>query len=124
MAIWIVLAQEGGGGGQEASPGGFMQMLFPILAMLALFYFIMLRPQKREQQTRMAMLKALKKNDRVMTTGGIYGVVTNVQLDADEVTLRVDEASNTKLRVALAAISKVLTDDDKSKDKPADKDTK
>ena len=54
------------------------------------------------------MLAAVKKNDRVVTAGGIYGVVTNVHQEADEVTVKVDEATNTKLRVTLSSIVRVL----------------
>jgi preprotein translocase subunit YajC len=57
------------------------------------------------------MLAGLKKNDRVITSSGIYGVVTSVQADADEVTIRVDEASNAKLRLTLSAIARVLGDE-------------
>jgi preprotein translocase subunit YajC len=48
----------------------------------------------------------------VVTIGGIHGVVTNVQRDAERVTLRVDESTGTKLRVNASAIARVITDDD------------
>ena len=57
------------------------------------------------------MLAAVKKNDRVITAGGIYGVVTNVHREADEVTIKVDEATNTKLRLTLSSIARVLGDE-------------
>ena len=79
-----------------------------LIALVAVFYFIVLRPQHREQARRRAMLAAVKKNDRVVTAGGIYGVVTNVHQEADEVTVKVDEATNTKLRVTLSSIVRVL----------------
>ena len=76
-----------------------------------LFYFLMIRPQRREQARRQAMLAEIKKNDRVITAGGIYGVVTNVHREANEVTIKVDEATNTKLRVTLSSIARVLGDE-------------
>lgn len=85
--------------------------------MAALFYFLVLRPQQRQQQQQRAMLDNLKEKDRVLTAGGMYGVVTHVQRDADAVTIRVDEATGTKIRVALSAISRVVVDDDKSANK-------
>ena len=107
---------------QEADPNRF-GMLMPIitLAMIMFLYmFVVQRPaMKREQQARDDMLSNLKKNDRVLTTGGIYGVVTNVQLDADEVTIRVDETTNTKIKVTRTAIHRVLSGDGKDKDKDA-----
>jgi len=73
-----------------------LQGPLPLLIILfAVFYFIIMRPHSREQSRRKAMLAAVKKNDRVLTIGGIYGVVTNVHREADEVTLKVDEATNT-----------------------------
>ena len=57
------------------------------------------------------LLENLKKNDRVLTIGGIYGVVMNVQRDADEVTLKIDETTNTKIRVTFGAIARVLGDE-------------
>jgi preprotein translocase subunit YajC len=61
----------------------------------------------RKQQD---LLKALKRNDRVVTSSGIYGTVANVEREVDRVTLKVDEASNAKLTVTLASIAKVLRD--------------
>ena len=57
-------------------------------------------------------MNAIKENDRVVTIGGIYGVVTNVQRDAQRVTVRVDESTGTKLRLNMTAIARVLTADD------------
>jgi len=103
---WIPLAQGGGGGG---SPFGLIN-LWPILGIGVLFWFLLIRPQQREKQRRQAMLGALKKNDHVITAGGIYGVVTNVHREADEVTIKVDEAANVKLRVTLGSIAQVAPD--------------
>ena len=58
------------------------------------------------------MIEAIKKNDRVVTVGGIYGVVTNVRREADEVTIKVDESTNTKIRLTFSSITKVVTSDD------------
>ena len=101
-----LLAQEGGGG-LLGNTGLFL----PIMLILLVFYFLMVRPQRQEQARRQSMLQAIKKNDRVVTIGGIYGVVTNVQRESDEVTIKVDEANNTKLRMTLSAIAKVSADD-------------
>jgi len=60
------------------------------------------------------MLAAVKKNDRVVTIGGIYGVVTNVQREQDEVTIKVDEATNTKLRVTLGSIARIIGEESPS----------
>jgi len=91
--------------------GGIFSMLLPFILIGGLFYFMLIRPQKREQMRRQSMLSAIKKNDRVLTHSGIYGVVMNVQRESDEVTIRVDETTNTKLRVTLGSIAQILGDE-------------
>jgi preprotein translocase subunit YajC len=86
-------------------------MLPFIVAIMVLFWFLLLRPQQQERKRHQAMLAAVKKNDRVITIGGIYGVVTNVHREADEITIKVDEAANVKLRVTLGSIGRVLREE-------------
>jgi preprotein translocase subunit YajC len=110
----LILFAEGGAGAanQPAAGDGGVSPLFQLLPFVAiglLFYFMLIRPQRREQSKRQDMLSNVKKNDRVVTIGGIYGVVMNVHREADEVTLKVDEATNTKLRVTMSAIARVIS---------------
>jgi preprotein translocase subunit YajC len=84
----------------------------PLVVIMVLFYFMLIRPQKRKEQELRQMVHNLKENDRVVTIGGIYGVVTNVQRDSERVTIRVDEGTGTKLRVNMSAIARVLTGED------------
>ncbi|MBX3411355.1 MAG: preprotein translocase subunit YajC [Pirellulales bacterium] len=108
----LLVAQAAGGGAAPQNPqGSLLSLALPFLMIGLVFYFLMVRPQKREQQTRSQMLAALKKNDRVVTVGGIYGVVASVQADSDEVTLKIDENTNTKLRVTLSSIARILGDE-------------
>ena len=108
-----LLAQgaEGGAAGGGGDGSALLLQFLPFIAIGVLFYFLLIRPQRGEQARRLAMLSAVKKNDRVVTIGGIYGVVTNVHREADEVTIKVDEATNTKLRVTLSSIGRVLGDE-------------
>jgi len=85
-----------------------------LIGIFFLFYFLLIRPQRQEQQRRQSMLGGLKKNDRVITIGGIYGVVTNVHKEANEVTIKVDEGTNTKLRMTVNSIGQVLGDETSS----------
>lgn len=91
----------------QAQPPGLSQLLTPILLMGVIFYFILMRPQNKERKQREAMLKAIKKNDRVVTVSGILGVVQSVK--DDEVVLKVDESSNTKITFTRSAIGRVLS---------------
>jgi preprotein translocase subunit YajC len=96
----------------QGNPSDFIRLIGPLLVIMVLFYFMLIRPQKRKEQELRQLVHNLKENDRVVTIGGIYGVVTNVQRDADRVTIRVDDATGTKLRVNMSAISRVLTAED------------
>jgi preprotein translocase subunit YajC len=97
-------------GAETANPaGGMFTMLWPLLLIGVLFYFMLIRPEKRKQSEVARMQQNLKKNDRVVTIGGIIGVVVNAAQGSDEVTIRVDESSNTRVRVLRSAVSRVLS---------------
>lgn len=98
-------------------PPGLASLLPGIILIGVFFYFLILRPQKNRDQAMRDMIANLKDKDRVVTIGGIHGVVTNVQRDRDEVTIRVDESTGAKLRVNLSAIARVVTDENKSEAK-------
>ena len=103
---------EGGGGGAGGGGGSNLNFMLPMIAIFAAFwYFILYSPMKRERARQAALLAAIKKNDRVLTSSGIYGVVTNVSKESNEVTLRIDEATSTKIRVTLTSIAQVLGDE-------------
>ncbi len=106
--MWVMplLGEAEGGGGQG---GGFGALLFPMVAIAVLWYFLLLRPQKRDKSKRDQLLKELKKNDRVVTIGGIIGTVANLSPDGKEVTVKVDD--NAKLRMLRSSIQTVLKDE-------------
>ncbi len=79
----------------------------PLLAVGVLFYFMMIRPQRREQAKRQSLLDALKKNDKVVTIGGIIGTIAAIAPDSDEVTIKVDD--NTRIRFRRSSIQQVIT---------------
>ncbi len=109
--VWL-LAQDANAAQPAEDPNGFLRMLLPLVIIFGLFYFIMLRPQKKKEDEFRKLVENLKENDHIITVGGIHGVVTNVQRDADRVTIRVDDSTGTKLRINTSAISRVITDDD------------
>ena len=85
---------------------------WPFALVLVLMYFMMIRPQRNEQKKHQDALAGLKKNDRVVTIGGLYGVVMSVSKDKETnetiVTLKIDEETNAKVRVRLVAIARVI----------------
>jgi preprotein translocase subunit YajC len=115
LKLLILAVDEApGAAGQGAAtqqPGSMISLMFPLVLIFLLFYFLIMRPERRKQSDHKRLLEAIKKNDRVVTIGGIYGVVANVQREADRVTLKVDEANNTKLDVTFGAIARVIVDE-------------
>lgn len=84
---------------ESAGPGGPMGPLsgfIPFLLIIVLFYFLLIMPQQRRQKKHRAMLEALKKDDKVVTNGGVYGVVKT--LGKDTVTLEVAKGVSIKMR--------------------------
>ena len=108
-AIGPLFAQDA-----QPEPPGLGSMLPGLIAIMVFFYFLILRPQKNKERAMQDLVNNLKEKDRVVTIGGIHGVVTNVQRDREEVTLRVDESTGAKLRVSLSAIARVVTDENKA----------
>lgn len=93
----------------EGFPAGYI--LIYIFALFAIVYFLFMRPQRHREKERREMLKAIKKNDRVLTSGGIYGIVTSV--GENEVTLKIDEANNVRVRFTLQAITGIIRQGEK-----------
>jgi preprotein translocase subunit YajC len=94
-----------------ANPSGLLGFAGPLIIIMILFYFLMIRPQKKKEDEFRSLVANLKESDHVITIGGIHGVVTNVQRDAERVTIRVDDSTGTKLRVNASAIARVVSDD-------------
>jgi preprotein translocase subunit YajC len=107
MLEWLtIIAQEGGGGGSGGGASGCGPESLILFAMFgAVFYFMVLRPQSKDKKKRTDMLAALKKNDRIVTIGGVTGTVMSVK--EDEVTVKVDESNNTKITFVRSAIQSV-----------------
>lgn len=88
--------------------GGGAYLLIGVSLMMAVWYFIVIGPQRKERKKQQEMLARIKKNDRVMTIGGILGVVVGVK--DNEITLKVDESNNVKITVIRSAIQRVLSE--------------
>ncbi|MFS3136414.1 preprotein translocase subunit YajC [Gluconacetobacter sacchari] len=99
-------AQSAGGAGGFLSAGGLMSIL-PYIAMFAIFYFILIRPQQQKQKQLRAQLAALRRGDRVLTAGGIIGVVQKVRDDSNE--LEVEIAPNVRVTVLRETLTSVVS---------------
>ena len=109
MDFWALIAQATQPAGQPKPLGGgdsFMRIFVPIILMVGVFYWIMIRGQRKDKRRHADMLNAVKRNDRVQTIGGIIGTVVDVR--DDQVVLKVDETSNVKMHFSRGAIKEVL----------------
>src|SRR5689334_7663077 len=100
----IALLQSSGG--TAAAIANFL----PIIAIGLVFYFMVIGPANKQRRKQQEMLSALKKGDRVITTGGIYGTIQGVEPEA--VYLKI--AENVKVKVSRSAISGVVTGENES----------
>ena len=83
------------------------QFTFILLGlMFVIFYFMIFRGPKKKQQQQKKMIQSLEKNARVQTIGGILGTV--IEVGENELTLKIDETNNTKIKVLPSAISRVI----------------
>ena len=90
-------------GGAAPAGGGFGMLLMPII-LIAVMYFLMIRPQMKRQKEHRAMLDKLSKGDEVITSGGVAGVVT----DVGDNFITVEIADNVRVRVQKGAVGNVL----------------
>ena len=77
--------------------------LFPIVMIFLIFYFIMLRPQRKEQKEFKKTIENLKKNDQIVTIGGVHGTIVNVK----EKTFIVRIDDNTRIEIDKSAVSRI-----------------
>lgn len=102
----------GGGGSSAGGAGGFVSLI-PFLLIFIIFYFLMIRPQQKKQKQLQTLLDALKKGDKVVTTSGIWGTITN--MGKETVTLQI--ADTTKIRIQRDQIARLRGSEDEDKDK-------
>jgi preprotein translocase subunit YajC len=98
-----------GAGGQQG--GGVMFLVQMGIVLAAAMYFLFYLPSKHERTRQATLLSGIKKNDHVVTTSGIYGVVTDVNKETNKVTIRIDESTGAKMRMELTSIVRVLGDE-------------
>ena len=100
---------NGTGGGGRTSPFGGPQQYIFIGLMLVMMYLILFRGPRKKQQQHKQMMQALTRNDKVQTIGGIIGTVVDIK--DEEITLKIDESNNTKMKILRSAISRNMSKD-------------
>ena len=100
MLISQAWAQSAGGGGSD-----FIVQLFPLLLIFIVFYFLLIRPQQTKMKAQREMLGSVKRGDRVVTGGGIIGLVTKVISDNE---LQIELAEGVRVRIIKQTITDIL----------------
>lgn len=98
MFISPAYAQAGGG-------FGGMESLLPLVLIFVVFYFLLIRPQQKKQKAHRAMLGELRRGDRVVTAGGVIGLITRVNSDSE---ITVEIAEGVRVKVVRSMVSDVM----------------
>jgi preprotein translocase subunit YajC len=112
LGQYLLFAQEAGGGGGGLADWLFSNPMIPLLVTVLVFYMLMLRPDHKKRKEMEQRLAAIKKNDHIVTIGGIYGTVVAALPDSKFITIRVDDSNGTKLKILRSAVSQVGATDD------------
>jgi len=103
--------------GAEAGPGSLIGTFLPFIAVILIFYLLIIRPQNKKRKETEKMLGAIKKGDKIVTIGGIHGTVQSVK--ESTVIIKVDD--NVKLEFLRSAVSSIVTPSEKKEDKIEEK---
>ena len=104
LSIAYAMSAQPQAGGQASAGASFI----PIILIFIIFYFLLIRPQQKKQKEHQGMLKSLKKNDEVVTNGGIHGTIVNMK--DRTLTLRVDNNCRIEMqKESIAFIKKTQT---------------
>lgn len=99
---FLAYAMGTGGGGAGGEGGGFGAFI-PLILMFAIFYFLLIRPQQKKAKQHKQLLASLKKGDRVVSSGGLHGLITGI---ADDV-VTVEIAPKVRVKISRGSISGV-----------------
>ena len=108
----IAYAMGAGGGAAGQPAGSGFSGLFMMVIIFGIFYFILIRPQQKKVKEHKKMVEELKKGDKIITQGGIYGMVEGAGVN----TLTVKIAEGTKVKIARSSVATVLTEEEASKE--------
>lgn len=98
----------GGAGAQGGQPQSPYMMIGWVVIMLALFYFLLIRPQQRKEKERRNLISSIKTGDRIIFGGGLIGIVANIKDNVFTVKI----ADNTKIDVLRGAVTRVIQKDE------------
>ncbi|MGE5894513.1 MAG: preprotein translocase subunit YajC [bacterium] len=106
---WAMGPSQPGAGGQGGA-GGMLTSFLPLIIIFVIFYFLLIRPQQKRAKQHREMLAAIKKGDKIITSGGIYGVVEAVS--ENTITLKIAENVKVKIGKGYIATVRAAADED------------
>lgn len=101
----ILLAEDPS---QQQGPG--LVQFLPLIAIAGVFYLLLIRPMKRQEQERQRLASNLKKNDEILTNSGIYGTITDVSDSEDKITVKI--ADNVRIKMTKGSVLRNLTNEE------------
>lgn len=122
IGSWLPLAQEEG----QPADVPFLQRLltnplFLPAGLMLIFYMIVIAPERRRKLEEAKRLAAITKNDRVVTAGGLHGVVVHAKPDSENVTIKLDESGNVRVKVSRWALTSTTEKPIEKEPSPSDK---
>ncbi len=95
--IASAMAPPPGGAGGSQGIGSMIQSFLPLILIFVIFYFLLIRPQSKKAKEHKEVLENLKKGDKIMTNGGIHGIIEDI--DTETITLKVGIGADVKIKV-------------------------
>jgi preprotein translocase subunit YajC len=105
---YAMAPSQQGGGGQGA--GNIFGSLIPLILIFVIFYFLLIRPQQKKAKEHKNMIQNLKKGDKIITSGGVYGVIESV--GTNTITAKISENVKVKFGKAYVAAVRASSDED------------
>lgn len=97
-------------GSGQGGPAGLFTSLIPLILIFVIFYFLLIRPQQKRAKEHKTMIENLKKGDKIITSGGIYGIIEAV--GTNTITVKVAENTKVKIGKAYVAVLRAASDED------------
>lgn len=109
MLFNLLMAAPPAGADGSANAANPLMQFIPFIFMFLILYLLIIRPQRKRQKEMEDMINNIQVHDKVITSGGIYGEVTNIKKEKNILVLKIDDKTNTKIELQRNAIAAVIT---------------
>lgn len=104
--VYAMAAPQNGGNGEAGGAASAFSSFLPLILIFVIFYFLLIRPQSKRAKEHKSMLENVKKGDKIVTTGGIYGVIEGI--DNNTLTIKISE--NVRIKTGRSAVAGIRTE--------------